>query len=80
MKKMTRFFFTTVVLLFLSLQSVITLADPPDPPPPPGGHGQGGNAAAPIDGGLAILMAMGLGYGTRKVYILRRKEKGTGGE
>jgi len=39
------------------------------PPPPPSEHGAGGNhgsAGAPIDGGLVILLSLGLGYGIKK--------------
>jgi len=44
------------------------------PPPPNGGDTpeQGGNTpvggGAPIGGGLLILVALGVGYGTKKVY------------
>jgi hypothetical protein len=30
---------------------------------------------APIDGGLSILLLMGAGYATRKIYNLKKKEK-----
>jgi hypothetical protein len=46
------------------------------PPPPPSGHGEGGNhgpAGAPIDGGLGILLSLGLGYGMKK-YVSGRKD------
>lgn len=58
------------------------------PPPPPGGsfngqhtgggHGQGGNfgpAAAPVGGGLEILLLLGAAYAGRKVYRLKNKEE-----
>jgi len=54
------------------------MADEPldNPPPPPGGgHGGGGNSqGAPIDGGLGILIALGAGYGSRKIYLLRKRD------
>jgi hypothetical protein len=54
------------------------MADEPldNPPPPPGGgHGGGGNSqGAPIDGGLGILLALGAGYGAKKLYKNRREE------
>jgi hypothetical protein len=54
--------------------SGINAQDPPPPPPPNGG--QGGNqagGAAPLDGGLSILIALGLSYGTKKVYDIRKR-------
>ena len=54
------------------------------PPPPPGGSSgsqnnpnnrNGGNGGgAPIGGGLLILVALGAGYGARKVYDYRKRE------
>jgi hypothetical protein len=47
-------------------------------PNPPGGHGyngnQGGGGAAPIDGGISILVMAGLGYGANK-FIQAKKKK-----
>ncbi len=48
------------------------------PPHPNGGSDPGSTSTpvgggAPVGGGLLILLALGLGYGTRKVYDLRRK-------
>jgi hypothetical protein len=75
MKKVTRLIFTASAILLLSLSVITAFADPPDPPPLPGGHGTGGNVTAPIDGGLSILLALGIGYGTRKIYFLRKEKK-----
>ncbi len=53
-------------------------ADPPGPPPPPGDHGSTGNqgpAGAPIDGGLGILLALGAGYGAKKLYHARKEKE-----
>jgi len=47
------------------------------PPSPPGnpstGGGGGGPVGAPIDGGLGILIAMGVAYGGKKYYQARKK-------
>ena len=49
-------------------------AQPVRPPHPNDGTGPGtnnvpvGGAPAPIDGGLSILLALGLVYGAKKVY------------
>ena len=75
MKKFMRLFVLlfTVCLFSLSFSSVY--ADPTDPPPVPG-HGQNGNnpAGAPIDGGAGILLLMGAGYATRKLYSLKKEK------
>lgn len=56
-------------------------------PPPPGDPGDpfgGGNpggapsapvGAVPVDGGLSLLLAAGVGYGARKAYQYRTKQK-----
>jgi len=68
------------VLSLLTFGILITnsvFADPPAPPPP-GGHGSGENqdpAGAPIDGGLGILLALGAGYGAKKLYKLRKEKE-----
>jgi len=55
------------------------MADPPTPPPDPSsGGGHGGPVGAPIDGGLGILMLMGVAYGGRKYYQARKSKKKDG--
>ena len=52
-------------------------------PPPPNGNGSNpidnGNTpvggGAPIGGGLIIMMALGMGYGTKKVYDFRNNSE-----
>jgi hypothetical protein len=69
------------IMIFISIPLWMTA----QPPHPNDGHlpGQGGanNTAVggapcgvPIDGGLSILLAMGLAYGARKVYKVRKEE------
>ena len=69
----------TLGFLFISMFMFNAIADNPldsPPPPPGGGHGGGGNQqGAPIDGGLGILMALGAGYGSFKLYKSRKAEK-----
>ena len=69
----------TLAFLFTGLFMFHAIADEPldaPPPPPGGGHGGGGNPqGAPIDGGLSILMALGAGYGSFKLYKSRKAEK-----
>lgn len=72
MKKIRAIF---TLALFLALP-LINLADGP-PPPPGGGGGPGGGGSpvgAPIDGGLGILLALGLGYGAFKIYKVKKVE------
>lgn len=68
----------TLSFLFLSMFMINAMADEPldsPPPPPGGGHGSGGNSqGAPIDGGIGILLALGAGYGSFKLY--RKKNAG----
>jgi hypothetical protein len=77
--KIFRKLFLTMLFLFTSLFMVSVFADEPldNPPPPPGGgHGGGGNSqGAPIDGGVSILLALGAGYGSFKLYKKRKSDK-----
>ncbi len=61
----------TLVFLFSTLFIFNAIADGPldsPPPPPGGGHGGGGNPqGAPIDGGLGILISLGVGYGALRL-------------
>ena len=44
-----------------------------DPTPPPG-PGDPGAAAVPVDGGLGLLLAAGVGYGVKRMYKSRQKK------
>ncbi len=73
MKKLRLFF----ALFSLFVLPFFTIADNPGPPPPPGGGGPGGGGTpvgAPIDGGIGILLALGLGYGGVKLYQLKKEK------
>jgi hypothetical protein len=48
-----------VVGLMLVATTVIAQPPPPPPPPPPG---------VPVDGGIIGLLALGIGYGVKKIY------------
>ena len=59
------------ILFAIFALPLISLPDPPGPPGSGGGQGNGGGqtpVGAPIDGGLGILLALGLGYGCKKLY------------
>ena len=74
--KTLRKFLLTLGFLLTSMFMFNAVADNPldsPPPPPGGGHGGGGNAqGAPIDGGFIILMALGAGYGSFRLYKNRK--------
>ena len=40
-----------------------------------GPSGLGGDAGAPIDGGISLLVAAGVGYGVKKARAIRMKTK-----
>jgi len=54
---------------------LLTLAQPPHPNngngPGPGNTPVGGGA--PIDGGLSILLALGMGYGAKKMFAKKEE-------
>lgn len=69
------------IKLVLTLIAIVALPfiSLPDPPGPPGsgkpGSELGGGqnpVGAPIDGGLGILLALGLGYGGKMLYNARK--------
>jgi hypothetical protein len=73
MKLKTRLLFLLTTLFFMLLPTVLLLAqggpgDPGDPGPDP-------DPAVPIDGGLTLLIAAGIGYAAKKGYDRRKKMK-----
>ncbi len=66
-----------LVLFAIFAMPFVSLSDPPGPPGSGSGQGNGGGpnpVGAPIDGGLGILLALGLGYGAKKLYNARKAE------
>jgi len=65
--------YIVILFAFIPFQG---FGDTSPPPPPPGGHGSNGNqvpgGGAPIGSGVALLIALGLGYGTKKVYDYKK--------
>jgi hypothetical protein len=47
---------------------------PLEDPEPPGAPGDPGAAAVPVDGGLGLLLAAGVGYGVKRMYKGRQKK------
>ena len=73
MSKLLKKVLLILFLFFALLLNYSVIADPPDPPGTPGNHGSNGNQGppplgAPVDGGMSILLALGLGYGAYKTY------------
>jgi hypothetical protein len=68
MKKRNIYLLTvTLVILSLSISSLVQ-AQPPNPPGSHGSNGsQGAGGAAPIDGGVTILLLSSIGYGGYKL-------------
>ena len=64
-----------LTILFVVLVPVILSAQPMPWDPGIGG-GTGGNpvgGGAPIGGGLLIMLSLAIGYGTKKIYDVRKK-------
>jgi hypothetical protein len=69
---MKKILFVTVVFLIYGF-TVLAQA----PPPPPGDAGGSGGpvgGGAPIGSGIAILFALGAGYGTKKLFEAGKKQ------
>ncbi len=68
-KLMIRFF---LVVVFCLSAAMVFAQNPGDPGGNPGGNPIG---AIPVDGGLAFLLAAGVGYGAKKAYDRKKKSK-----
>jgi hypothetical protein len=58
------------ILMFLIVSTATVIAQPPPPPEAANENGNGpiGGNGAPIDGGVAIVLAMVAGYGAWKLF------------
>ena len=73
---MKKYICFSLIACFVCLSMAVMADGPPPPPGNPGsGGGGGGPVGAPIDGGLGILLAMGVAYGGRKFYQARKSKK-----
>lgn len=73
MKKVIKYFTVMAFAMFLSLS--LSAQQPPHPSQNGDGSNVGGapvGGAAPIDGGLSLLLLAGAAYGARKVYNLKK--------
>ncbi len=68
----------SAALITLTLLTINLSAQTPPPPNNNGNPVSGGNipvgGSAPIGGGLLILVALGAGYGAKKVYDFRKRQ------
>lgn len=55
-------------ILFVT-EKALSMAPPPPPPPAAGGP------VVPIDGGVGLLIAAGVGYGAKKYYDKKRNKE-----
>ena len=66
-------------LFFVALVAAMPLLgmsqDPSGVPDPGNGGGNPDAGSVPIDGGLSLLMAAGVGYGVKKIHAQRKKNK-----
>ncbi len=73
---MKKILFVTLVFLF---GGFALLAQAPPPPPADAGAGNPGGpvggGGAPIGSGIVILLALGAGYGTKKVFDAGKKQQ-----
>ncbi len=71
---------TLFITMFMIFASAGIFAQNGTPPPPPDDPSSGGNGpvggGAPIGSGMAFFLALGLGYGAKKVYDARKTGKG----
>jgi len=82
MKKNIRSILTIFAIIAGLAVTQVAFAQPEIPPAPPTSGGDGGSntpmgGAAPIDGGLIIMLAAGMGYGVKKVYHAKYSRKVT---
>ena len=60
-----------LLVIAFSLLPFISIAQGPDPCTGPGGN----PADCPIDGGISLLLAAGVGYGVKRYRDARKKDK-----
>ena len=65
---------TLAAIVFCSFTFIAQAQGPGDPGGDPGGGGDPGNTNVPIDGGLTLLIAAGVGFAAKKGYDKRKKD------
>jgi hypothetical protein len=68
-------FRSLLIIAMLAVLPALSFAQPPVPNQNGNGSSVGNTpVGAPIDGGMSILLLLGLGYGVSKTYNLSKKE------
>ena len=73
MKKIHKVLAITLIILTATSTNLMAQAAPPPPP----AHDQTGNQPggnAPIGGGLFLLLGLGVAYGGKKLYDMKKKK------
>jgi hypothetical protein len=65
-----KIYFILTIAFFVAIVGVNAQPTEPDPLDPGGPQ----SGAVPVDGGLAILLATGVGYGAKKAYDYRKNK------
>lgn len=61
------------LLFTFTLGTILFAQAPPSPPGDPGsGNTPVGGGAAPVGSGIVLLLALGAGYGTKRIYDSRK--------
>jgi hypothetical protein len=68
----------SIIILFMLISVPLLIFSQPDPRLNGNGTGVGNTPVgspigSPIDGGLGVLLALGLGYAARNIYRIRKK-------
>ena len=72
---MREFIKITALFIFLLITFSGIAQGPPDPDPDPSGNGDNGiGGEAPVGSGLAVLLVLGVAYGSNKFLLEKTKE------
>jgi hypothetical protein len=77
MKKTIKSLTLSLILLISIAFAQTGLAQGADPPPPPSENGTNGDegGGAPVDGGIAVVLALVAGYGSWKLFKVVQEKK-----
>ncbi len=64
----------SLIVIGILLTSVSFSQGPPAPPSGQGSTGNQNGGNAPVGSGIAILLGLGIAYGSKKVYDLKKED------
>lgn len=64
----------SLMVIGILLTSISIAQGPPDPPLDHGESGDQSGGAAPVGSGIAILLSLGIAYGGKKFYDLKKED------